>query len=183
MAEPFSRDRLMPALLDRLIDDRPHETVESIDSRVLSKTGLRQSVLRDLGWLFNAQSARNSAIDGDVFPHAKHSTLNFGIPPLSGSLVSKLDMRDLEEMLRQAIVDFEPRILPDTVVVKGLPPEDPLGHHNALTFQITARLWAQPYPLELLLKTDLDLETGLVELKDSSGNPIAGRRDRTGQEG
>ena len=57
MAEQFSRDRLLPALLDRLVDERPHEVVESMQSRVLSKAGLRQSVLRDLAWLFNAQAA------------------------------------------------------------------------------------------------------------------------------
>jgi type VI secretion system protein ImpF len=175
MAEQFSRDRLLPALLDRLIDERPHDATESLQARVLSKTGLRQSVLRDLAWLFNAQAAVADAIDGEVFPHAKHSTINFGIAPLSGSLVSKLEMGDLEQMLRQAIIDFEPRILPDSLVVRGMAPVDPLGHHNALSFEITARLWAQPYPLELLLKTDLDLETGMVELKDRSGNTIAGQ--------
>jgi type VI secretion system protein ImpF len=104
-----------------------------------------------------------------------HSTLNYGIAPLSGSLVSKLEMGDLERMLRQAILDFEPRLLPDSLTVHGIGPSDPLGHHNALSFEITARLWAQPYPLELLLKTDLDLETGMVELKDRSGNTIAGQ--------
>ena len=175
MAEQFSRDRLLPALLDRLIDDRPHDTAESLESRTLSKSGLRQSVLRDLAWLFNAQAAVAGAIDGDTFPHAKHSTINYGIAPLSGSLVSKLEMSDLEQMIRQAIIDFEPRILADGLVVRGVAPVDPLGHHNALSFEITARLWAQPYPLELLLKTDLDLETGMVELKDRSGNTITGQ--------
>ena len=173
MAQPFSRDRLMPALLDRLLDERPHEATESADARVLSKSGLRQSVLRDLAWLFNAQAAVSDAVDGEIFPHARHSTINYGIPPLSGRLVSKLEMSDLEQMLRQAIIDFEPRILPDGLVVKGVAPVDPLGHHNALSFEITARLWAPPYPLELLLKTDLDLETGLDELRDRSGNTIS----------
>jgi type VI secretion system protein ImpF len=175
MAERFSRDRLLPALLDRLIDERPHETAEALESRVLSKAALRQSVLRDLAWLFNAQATTSGTIDGEVFPHALHSTLNYGIAPLSGSLVSKLDLGDLESMLRQAIIDFEPRLLADSVVVRGIGPSDPLGHHNALSFEITARLWAQPYPLELLLKTDLDLETGMVELKDRSGNTIVGQ--------
>ena len=174
MAEQFSRDRLLPALLDRLIDERPHDGTEALESRVLSKAGLRQSVLRDLAWLFNAQAADSGEIDGEVFPHARRSTINFGIAPLSGTLVSKLEMIDLEQMLRQAIIDFEPRILPDSLVVRGVAPVDPLGHHNSLSFEINARLWAQPYPLELLLKTDLDLETGLVELKDRSGTTILG---------
>ena len=174
MAEQFSRDRLLPALLDRLIDERPHDATKARESRVLSQAGLRQSVLRDLAWLFNAQAAASGEIDGEVFPHARRSTINFGIAPLSGTLVSKLEMFDLEQMLRQAIIDFEPRILPDSLVVRGVAPVDPLGHHNSLSFEINARLWAQPYPLELLLKTDLDLETGLVELKDRSGTTILG---------
>ena len=79
MADQFSRDRLLPALLDRLIDERPHDATEAMESRVLSKAGLRQSVLRDLAWLFNAQAAASGEIDGEVFPHARRSTINFGI--------------------------------------------------------------------------------------------------------
>jgi type VI secretion system protein ImpF len=40
-----------------------------------------------------------------------------------------------------------------------------------ISFEITAQLWAQPYPLELLLKTDLDLETGMVALLRWRRNP------------
>jgi hypothetical protein len=40
------RDRLQPALLDRLTDDAPQSRVEAEDTRVMSKTQLRQAVLR-----------------------------------------------------------------------------------------------------------------------------------------
>ena len=51
----FSRDRLQPALLDRLIDERPDsQALETAEQRVISKIKLRQSVLRDLNWLLNA---------------------------------------------------------------------------------------------------------------------------------
>jgi type VI secretion system protein ImpF len=33
-------------------------------------------------------------------------------------------------------------------------------NHNALIFEIHGELWAQPVPLELFLKTEIDLETG-----------------------
>jgi type VI secretion system protein ImpF len=33
-------------------------------------------------------------------------------------------------------------------------------NHNALVFEIQGELWAQPVPLELFLKTEIDLETG-----------------------
>jgi type VI secretion system protein ImpF len=178
MVEGFSRDRLMPALLDRLLDERPQERQESESARTMTRSELRQSVLRDLTWLFNAQSASAGDIDPDRHPHALRSGLNYGLPPLAGQLLSNFALRDLEQMLRQVIVDFEPRILADTVVVRGVAPEDSMGHHNAISFEITAQLWAQPYPLELLLKSDLDLETGLVELHEASGPSV--RAARTG---
>ena len=48
------RNRLQPALLDRLTDDEPEQRQETESHRVMSKTQLRQAVLRDLGALFNS---------------------------------------------------------------------------------------------------------------------------------
>jgi type VI secretion system protein ImpF len=48
------QERLQPALLDRLTDDEPDKKLEPRENRVLSKRKLRESVLRDLGWLFNS---------------------------------------------------------------------------------------------------------------------------------
>jgi type VI secretion system protein ImpF len=39
--------------------------------------------------------------------------------------------------------------------------------HNKLTFEIEADLWAQPYPERLYLKTELDLERGVVLLAET----------------
>jgi type VI secretion system protein ImpF len=38
---------------------------------------------------------------------------------------------------------------------------------NALVFIIEGQLWARPYPQNLVLRTELDLETGTVTLDDS----------------
>jgi type VI secretion system protein ImpF len=171
MADTFARDRLQPALLDRLIDDNPSSRVESPDARTISKGKLRASVLRDLSWLLNATASLPTNLDPEAFAHTFNSTVNFGMPPLSGTLVSKLELRDLERSMRSAILQFEPRILPSTLIVRGIEPDDPMGHHNVISFEISAQLWAQPYPLELLLKTDLDLETGMVALLDGGANP------------
>ena len=50
----ITRDRLQPALLDRLTDDDPYHRVEAEERRVMTKSQLRHAVLRDLSWLFNA---------------------------------------------------------------------------------------------------------------------------------
>jgi len=171
----FSRDRLQPALLDRLIDDAPENKQESSESKVISRMRLRDIVLRDLGWLFNATAPLDD-VDERRYPHARHSVLNFGIASLSGKLVSRMELFDLEQALRQAILDFEPRILSGTLVVTGTQPVDDLGHHNVLQFEISGELWALPYPLELLLRTDVDLETGMIKVQDGKLSASAMRQ-------
>jgi len=158
------RDRLQPALLDRLTDDAPDERVETEDHRVMSKARLRQAVLRDLGWLFNA--AQPLGRETEAWPALADCVLNFGLPSLSGQLASKVDVSVLERSIRTAILRFEPRILPETLEVHALETSSVLETHNMIEFEIHGHLWAQPVPLELLLAADVDLETGNTRMRD-----------------
>lgn len=176
MAKPLSRDRLLPALLDRLVDAEPAAREESKDVRAMTKAQLRQSVLRDLSWLLNAQAGLGAEVDLDSLPFVRASTINYGLPALSGRLVSELELPELEGMILQAILDFEPRILPQTLTVSAVRPDRVQGHRNMLDFEITGHLWAEPYPIELLLRTELDLETGLVSIEDRRRGRESGPR-------
>lgn len=158
------RDRLQPALLDRLLDDEPDKLVESAAARVLTKQQLRQAVLRDLTWLLNC--VRPPGIDNEREPYAAASVLNYGLPALSGVQASTLDVATLEQNVRQAILLFEPRILPDTLRVRALESISMLDTHNQIALEITGLLWSQPVPLEILIRTELDLETGQVDVRD-----------------
>jgi type VI secretion system protein ImpF len=165
MAELTPQERLQPALLDRLTDDEPGERAESRERRVMSRIRMRQAVLRDLAWLFNT-SRPGAEIDFSDAPHARRSVLNYGLPALSGTSASMLEPADLEKRIREAIRDFEPRILPETLRVRAIVNEDVLDHHNVVGMEIQGQLWAQPVPLELLVRTEIDLETGKVEIAD-----------------
>lgn len=162
MAEVRLQDRLQPALLDRLIDDEPDKKVESRDQQSINRARLRQAALRDLAWLFNATRLG----DLHAYPHAARSVVNFGLPALSGETASTLDVVALETAVRDAILTFEPRIVPATLQVEALVTELQLDHHSVISIQIRGQLWAQPVPIELLLRTELDLETGAVEIRD-----------------
>jgi type VI secretion system protein ImpF len=160
-----AQDRLQPALLDRLTDDEPGTPVEPAERAVLSRARLREAVLRDLSWLFNSTRLSDSEpMDGH--PHAMRSVLNYGLPALSGRTASSVDGTSLENQVRQAILDHEPRILADSLHVEALISDQQLDHHNQISFRISGQLWAQPVPLELLLHTDIDLETGRVQVKE-----------------
>lgn len=165
MALPKVHDRLQPALLDRLRDDAPDERTEGPEQRMLSRSQLREAVLRDLSWLFNCSRAAPDTA-ADALAHAEHSVLNYGLPALSGRTTSSLDVVSLEAQVRQAILDHEPRILAHTLKVEALVSDEQINQHNQISFRISGQLWAQPLPLELLLHTDIDLETGRVDLRE-----------------
>ena len=165
MATPRAQDRLQPALLDRLTDEAPTLAAESTDARAISRNRLRDVVLRDLAWLFNA-TAPGDSVDWSQAPHARNSVLNYGLPPLSGSSASNIDPVLLQSRVRQAILEHEPRILPASLAVEVVISSKQLDHHNLIGFRISGQLWAQPVPLELLRHTDIDLETGRVAVRE-----------------
>jgi type VI secretion system protein ImpF len=165
MGELTPQDRLQPALLDRLTDDEPGTRQEARDRRVMSKSRLRQAVLRDLAWLFNATRMETAGELGRM-AHVRRSVVNYGLPALSGRALSSVDLTELERSVRQSILDFEPRILPETLQVSALVEAGDLDHHNVVGIEIRGQLWAQPIPLELLVRTEIDLETGKVEIAD-----------------
>ena len=47
--------------------------------------------------------------------------MNYGLVPLSGKVLSSLDLAELEQIHQgQPILRFEPRILPHTLSVRGI---------------------------------------------------------------
>jgi type VI secretion system protein ImpF len=165
MAELTQKERLQPSLLDRLTDNEPEERQESREKRILSPSRLRESVRRDLTWLFNTPNLA-TVEDMENLPLVAQSVLNYGMPSLAGRTTAGLDIGEMERLLRQAIWSFEPRLLRSSIKVRLVADEDQMSH-NALSFYIEAELWAQPIPLRLFLKTDIDLEAGLATVTDA----------------
>jgi type VI secretion system protein ImpF len=164
MAEALSRDRLYPSLLDRLVDDDPSRATEPREARSVTLQRLRDNVLRDLNWLFNAtQSSEDFAGD----PLLAGSVINYGLPPLAGRPASQYDLAELSRVLREVILRFEPRILAHTLKVRA---ERVRGDsHNVLGFRIEGQLWSQPIPLEIFMRTEIDLESGMTNVVESRG--------------
>ncbi|WP_268798947.1 type VI secretion system baseplate subunit TssE [Pseudomonas huanghezhanensis] len=156
-----SRERLQPSLLDRLTDQEPGNPHDSPDTRMLSLTRLKSSVLRDLAWLLNATSLLDTATKRQT--PADHSVINFGLPPLAGHSLYSVEVPVLEKLIHQAIITYEPRILAATLRVRAETSSDQITF-NVLGFEIAGDLWAQPMVLPLLLRTELDLESGHMQV-------------------
>nr|WP_175799186.1 type VI secretion system baseplate subunit TssE [Burkholderia anthina] len=168
------RDRLQPALLDRLTDDAPQRATDLPGTQWIGAERLRAAVLRDLAWLLNTRNAEDGFVDWAAFAHAQASVLNYGMRPLVGKPMSGVERMAVEASIRDAIVRFEPRIAPNSVEVHGI--ADASGgragerRHNVLLFEIRGTLWSIPHPVEFVLRSDLDLETGAMSLQSATGS-------------
>lgn len=167
MAELTQKERLQPSLLDRLTDDEPGQLAESRDKRVLSMHKLRQSVVRDISWLLNASSLE-TVENLDDYPEVARSVVNYGIKSLAGSSISGANLSAIEKGVKQAIQQFEPRILPNSLNIQMSSSDDKMNQ-LAIVFDIEGNLWAQPLPLHLYLRTEINKVTGDVKLRDLDG--------------
>jgi type VI secretion system protein ImpF len=175
MPELTHKERLQPSLLDRLTDDEPEARVESRDKRVLSQERLRESVLRDLTWLFNTTQA-SALLDMSALPETAKSVLNYGISDLAGHTLTSVDVPELEGLLREAIMHYEPRLIPRTVRVRLEVHQNEMSH-NSMSFVIEAELWSQPLPLQLYLRTEIDFEDGNVRVAEI--RDVSAKREET----
>jgi len=161
------QDRLQPSLLDRITDLNPGVKSEPSEKRYLDHRQLRSAIIRDLGWLLNT-GRYESVANLDRYPAVAQSVINYGIPDMSGTVLSNIDAADLERSLRKAILDFEPRIRRSSLVVR-VSTDDQSAQRNAVVFEIQAEAWGHPAPLYFLLKTEMDLEHGQVSISDFGG--------------
>lgn len=164
MAELTPNERLQPSLLDRLTDNSPKTETESREERVLSFRQLRKSVIRDLEWILNTGHLETTQ-DLSEYPEVRRSVLNYGIPDIAGATASSMDAYQLELALRQAILDFEPRILPHNLRIQIIRDDKEMSI-NSIILEIEGEVWGQPVPEHLYLKTVLDLELGLFQFPE-----------------
>jgi type VI secretion system protein ImpF len=161
MADKTITERLQPSLLDRLTDEEPEKTSESRDSRVINLNRLRDIVRRDLAWLLNTNNM-DTILDPDVYPHTCRSVVNYGLRDTSGDFTTENRADDIRKSIERAILRFETRIIPGTLEVSIRETKD--RKRAVVDFDIHAEMWAQPLPIELFLRSQVDLTTGELSL-------------------
>lgn len=160
MARAVKRDVVQPSLLDRLTDEEPRSASEVQDRRSFSIRQLREVILRDISWLLNTNQLA-ATVDLLPYPEVAASTVNYGVWPLGGQIREGIDANALGQEILSSLQRFEPRLLPDSLRVMAI--EDPQDG-GALHFRIEADLWAQPVPLRMVMRTEIDRELDVVRV-------------------
>lgn len=161
MARVDKKKKLRPSILDRLLDNEPHNQTEIDPGKHQRLKELRSSVRRDLERLLNTRY-RVVAPPAE-FEEIEHSLLNYGMPDLATVNIIDNDRRKefthkLENILRR----FEPRF--KTVKVQYLDNKD--NTDRTLRFRIDAVLYADPAPEVVVFDSILESVTRNVTVKE-----------------
>jgi type VI secretion system protein ImpF len=143
------RRRPSIALLDRLTDDAPDSQVEGAAQADASRGRLRQSILRDLSWLFNT-SPLGAGVDLDAYPEVAASTVNYGIAARVGLETDGADPTLIRWDILRALELFEPRFAPDSLDISLIKET----REGAFQFRIEAELLDVPQPLRMVMRTE-----------------------------
>ena len=135
---------------------------EARDDRVINIRRLRDIIRRDLSWLLNSNS-QDTLIDAEQYPNVVTSVLNYGVQEVAGDFSTKNRAAAIRKAIKRAIIMFEPRIKDGTLEI--IAREDTTSSQTIVEFDIRADMWAQPLPMELYLRSQVDLTTGQLHLE------------------
>jgi len=143
--------RIVPSVLDRLLDDRPEETREAPASRQTSLRLLKQSVRRDLEWLLNTRVEPGvAAAEGSEL---SKSVACYGLPDFTAwNVRGGADQETLRRAVEDAVARFEPRLAAVQVSLETVSEVD-----RTLKFRIEARLRVEPVPEPVTFDSVLQL--------------------------
>lgn len=149
-------------MLDRLFDDEPRRRSESREEKVISVKQFREGVKRDIEWLLNSNS-RFYDLEDDK-KEVRSSVLNYGIRDFTGLSSENLRLRTLEKVIRDSLTVYEPRLIADELKVTAINTRFESDKVNALSFEISGKIWAEPLPQDFVLRTEVALDTGMISV-------------------
>ena len=113
-------------------------------------------VSEDLASLLN--TIVSSETSEGCYPEIAESVLAYGFPCVTGRSYSPSTIKQIRMWIERSITYFDPRIIPESLVVASC--ADPQERVQNIVYKISAQVRAHPVPIELQMKTRLDLDSG-----------------------
>jgi len=139
---------------DRQVSQRQIERREGI-----SHDRLRKFFLDDLANLMSTVNLQ-AAEPLDDLPFVQRSILNYGIEDVTSLHDIKRNYIALGKRLRQALIDHEPRLIADSVVVRMLGEEGTADQKPV--FEVEAVMAARPVDVPLEFTAEIDAVSGKI---------------------
>ena len=121
----------------------------------ITEATLRREVARDLDSLMNT-IALESSEDLEEFPAVRKSIINFGLPDIAHRSIDELAVDNINGELKSALMNFEPRLVPDSIQIArdtGVDPDE-----LKIRFIVRAELFCDPLNVPVEFVADLELD-------------------------
>lgn len=180
MARSSTSDRLLPPLMyifrdaNQARDAKKRVDLRSDDgSRVLSgrrgmtrkpvsEPVLRREVNRNLTNLLNTTQL-GSTQDLSQAPYVQRSILNYGIPSLSSITIDENKVSDVTDYLKDALLRYEPRMIPSSIVAKRDTSVDEV--ELTVRFTIAGQLRCEPLDIPVEFVAEVEGDTGKFRIE------------------
>lgn len=161
MARVDKKKKLRPSILDRLIDNDPHNQTEIDPGQHQKLKQLRNSVRRDLEFLLNTRHKMMEP--AEEYEQLEHSLLNYGLPDLATINITDIEKRKaFTTKLEKILKEYEPRF--KEVKVSYYDNKD--NTDRTLRFRIDATLYADPSPEVVVFDSVLEPVTRNVNVEE-----------------
>ena len=159
----FEKNRqYLPTLLERLLDDAPKNPDDR--EKPIDIKRIRSLVQKDIVDLINHTNIEDT-LDKERHKNIIESVLNYGVPALIGIQENHSNWNVTENIIRNTILRFEPRIIPETLLVRSLQEKDTVPRHAVILFEIRGLIYWKPQPVDLCMSGRYDFESEKVDLK------------------
>lgn len=133
----------------------------SLKRRGADETLLKRNLALDLLSLVNTIDL-NSAIDISEFDYVGRSVLNFGLSDVSRLTSQEIGVEEIAFNLREALLNHEPRLRPDTLRVEKDVETDEV--EQRIRFTVSAEMACQPLDVPMEFAAEVEVGSGKVRL-------------------
>jgi type VI secretion system protein ImpF len=131
-------------------------------ARAGSRKGqLREQLAFDLNALLNTVNM-DSSFDLSEFPQVRASILNYGIPEISNRTIDEHRVADIAEEIRTALLQFEPRLQPEALVVTRDNTVDAASLN--IRFEVSGEMACDPADVAVEFVADIEIDTGKMRI-------------------
>lgn len=154
----------LPCLLDRLLDDEPKRADEPWDKFHYDQRKMKALILKNISEVLNNANIEPQL---DAFKHSAVATsvINYGISPQAGSYSNTHNWTRLEQLIRDALIRFEPRLIPESIIVSLNGERLSPVNQGIISFNIQALVAWFPQPFDLSLGARYEVETESMNLQ------------------
>lgn len=156
--------KYLPCLLTRLTDEHPFSKEDEGYGASFSLEQLKHDILTNLSMLLNSHTAPTETRRlRENYPLSAASGFHFGIDSCTGLTTAAERPNLIADSVRQALIDFEPRLAPDSIQV-SVDTAHKSSDRTSVHLTISSRVAVQPLTEDMIFRLKVDAETGEMSL-------------------